>query len=770
MKTLERLLSSSVAACIRYPLLCVVCLLFTTLVSLWQLQHLSFDSSAESFLKPDDPERLDYLTFENQYGLSAYFIVLVRDEALFTVDGIDRLQRLHQALEQHVAELDSVESLLNARFISSEGDDILIDVFLPAGYSDADLAIKRQQAIDTPYFLNRLVNGQGTAAAILLKLNQYTDSGHRFTIDRVQATMADIRRVLKQQQSDYRQPLLLGGSPAIGAELTRITKQEMLLFTALASLMIAVMLFTVFRRGSAVVLPLFCLFATVVMVLAMMAAGHFSVQVSSVILPSFLMAVGIADAVHFLRAFYPAFDHSGQRQQAIMQAIQHTGVAMFFTTLTTSLGLLSFAASKVTSIASFGLFAATGVWLAFLITVIALPAMLMLAPLKKRPLIPRQQSERMQLLVQRYVRWINRYSVSIITVGMLLLLLSTMLASKLVFSLNMLEWFDKQHSLRRDNQQIEQQMAGTMQVEILISRMPQAQQPLELSDLQQVDQWLDNIQQAPPQHIPISSAVSVLNLLKEANQVLQPEAGYRLPQTQQLMAQQLLLLSFDADNSLDKVMNPAMSEIRITLSVPWMDSLAYSRFVAQLSQRFYQQTQQLQLKMTGMATLSNKAFTEMTHSMLHSYIYAGISILLLLFLLAGRVSTGLMALLPNILPVAMVLAVMYLCGIALDMFTMLIGSIAIGLIVDDSIHLLYSFKQYYRQRQNTMQAMTDSLLSTGRALASTTLVLCFAFLIYCLSSLTNLTAFGFLTALCIALALVADLLLLPAILLRWHKQ
>lgn len=177
------------------------------------------------------------------------------------------------------------------------------------------------------------------------------------------------------------------------------------------------------------------------------------------------------------------------------------------------------------------------------------------------------------------------------------------------------------------------------------------------------------------------------------------------------------------------------------------------------------------MEATGMATLSNQAFEDMTHSMLESYFWAGLSILILLMLLTRKAGLGLLAMiLPNVLPVCMVLALMHLLAIPLDMFTMLIGSIAIGLIVDDTIHLLYSFQRNVKEGLAPIDAMINSLLTTGKALVATTVVLSFAFLIYCLSSLSNLMAFGYLTALCIMFALVADLLLLPAILLLLYKN
>lgn len=772
MKALERFISAIVAAVIQYPLIC--CLLFfaATAASLWQLQHLSFDSSAESFLKPDDPERIEYLQFEDKYGLSAYFMVLVRDEALFTEAGITRLRQLHNALAQQVHNIERVESLINARFISSVDDDILIEEFWADNHFTAEqLLIKKQQALATPYYIGRFINPSATATTVLLQISQVDQYGERISVAQIQRSMDEIDAVLQASQAQYSTPLLLGGSPVIGAELTRVTQREMLMFSALATLVVVIMLYAVFRCVSAVILPLLCMFASIVMVLSVMAAFKFSVQVSSVILPSFLMAVGVADAVHFLRAFYPSFNQSGDIKASVMYAIGHTGVAMFFSTLTTSVGLLSFAWSNVTSIASFGIFSSLGVWLAFGLTVVCLPAMLVLLPLKPRQMVQKNTKVALENFVHRYVLWLQRYALSITLIGTLTLVVALFYANKLHFSLNMLEWFHSSHPVRMANTQIEQQMNGSMQVELLVRRSDIEAEPLTLAHLQTVDTWLEGLISSPPAGISISSVVSVLGLLKEATAVLQPEVGYQLPDNDELLAQELLLLQFDSNNSLAKLMDNAMREVRISLAIPWQDSLQYNVLLNEINRSFYQHTENLQLQQTGMATLSNKAFDQMTQSMLKSYVLATLVILLLLMLLTKKAGVGLAAMiLPNVLPVVVVLAIMYWFSVPLDMFTMLIGSIAIGLIVDDTIHLLYTFQRNIKESGVSSTAMIRSLLTTGRALVATTIVLSAAFLIYCFSSLSNLMAFGYLTALCIILALVADLLLLPAILLLLYKK
>lgn len=772
MQALARFIASYVTLVIRYPKSLLAVFAILTLASLFYLKNLSFDSSAESFLHLDDPKRLEYLQFEDKYGLSAYLIVLIRDEQLFTAASIERLRALHQALEEGVPHLNKAESLINARFVYSEEDDIFIEPLIGEGtLSLAELENKKQAVLQTPYFINRLVNQQANATAIVLHLSQYDDKAERAVnmAKHINQSISAAKSIIAQQQANFAHPILLGGSPVIGVELTNLTQKEMVVFFLMATLTVAIALWLIFKRLTAVIFPLLFLFATIVWTLATMVLFDFAIQVSSIILPSFLMAVGVADAVHFLRAYYASLQQLNNVKAAIHAATEHTGVAIFFTTLTTSVGLLSFVNSNVASIANFGIFAALGVWIALLIIMTCLPAVLFLLPQKTKAANVKMGEAKHYQWLQHYVDWLSNHSKAILIASSSVLLLSLFLASQLSFSLNILEWFKKDYPIRQTTEMIEQQMASTMQLEVLVSRHDK--QSLQRDDFLRVDTWLQAIINDSIEDVVVSADTSIINLLKETNRVLSSDQAYQLADSQALLAQQLLLLQLGVDD-LDSLTTKNFDEIRISLATPWLDSYQYDRFIEQIQQRFVQQVgTEYQMIATGMASLTNKAFKDQVNSMIISYVYAGVVILLLIMLLARSVKLGTaIMLLPNITPIAMLLACMYVFNIPLDIFTILIGSIAIGLIVDDTIHILHTFQRFHAQMGDAKNAMLNSLQTTGNALVVTSVVLCLAFMVYGFSSLNNLVAFGYLTALCVLLALLSDLLVLPAMLLFLYNK
>ena len=156
--------------------------------------------------------------------------------------------------------------------------------------------------------------------------------------------------------------------------------------------------------------------------------------------------------------------------------------------------------------------------------------------------------------------------------------------------------------------------------------------------------------------------------------------------------------------------------------------------------------------------------------MTSSYSTAFILITFIMIILLGSVKIGMISMLPNVLPVVMTLAFMNVTGMPLDIFTMLIGAIIIGLSVDDTVHFFHNFSRYHNQGLGVKKAVEQTMLGTGRAMIATTIVLALGFYIYMFASMSNLVNFGILTGGAIIIALISDILLAPALLKLIHKD
>jgi predicted RND superfamily exporter protein len=152
-----------------------------------------------------------------------------------------------------------------------------------------------------------------------------------------------------------------------------------------------------------------------------------------------------------------------------------------------------------------------------------------------------------------------------------------------------------------------------------------------------------------------------------------------------------------------------------------------------------------------------------------SYVYALVIITVLMVLFIGDLRMGLVSMIPNLMPIILTMGIMGAAGLPMDMFTMLIGAIAIGLAVDDTIHFMHNFRRYYEESGDARDAVLRTLLSTGRAMLVTSVVLSLGFFIFAMASMYNLQRFGILTGFTIVTALIADFLVSPALMMVLHR-
>jgi predicted RND superfamily exporter protein len=172
----------------------------------------------------------------------------------------------------------------------------------------------------------------------------------------------------------------------------------------------------------------------------------------------------------------------------------------------------------------------------------------------------------------------------------------------------------------------------------------------------------------------------------------------------------------------------------------------------------------VEITITGMVPLFQRTLSAAMSSMAISYITAFVLIAIMMIILLGSVKIGLTSMIPNMLPIVMTLGFMSMVNMPLDMFTMLVGAIVIGLSVDDTVHFFHNFAKYHHKGYSTKESLEQTMIGTGRALIATTIVLSLGFYVYMFASLTNLINFGILAGGAISIALISNIILGPALL------
>ncbi|MBI4082434.1 MAG: MMPL family transporter [Candidatus Lambdaproteobacteria bacterium] len=758
---------------------------------LTQLRHIQFDTSTEGFFRPTDPALRNYNAFRDQFGRDEVIIVAIRTKDVFARAFLDKLKALHAAIEAEVPYLDEVTSLINARSTFGRRDELVVEDLLgkwPLG--DEELRRARERALANPLYRNFLLSEDGTLTTLQVRMRAYgTDAAQDvlagFDAPRPGAAgaKAPARRLLSDKENsevvravlgavrrfdgpDF--PIQVAGSPMVTDLLTRTMQKDMAKFMALALVAIAVFLFALFRRVSAVFAPLFIVWLSLVSTFAVMAALGTPLRTPSSVLPSFLLSVGVGASVHLLTIFYREFDRSGDRLGSIVYAMGHSGLPIVMTSLTTAAGLLSFLTAQVASIAELGIYAAVGVMLALVYTLVMLPAILALLPLRRRvPIGADARGNWADRSLAALGDFATNHAWKVVGVSLLLAVVAFGGIAKLRLSHNTLLWFPKGTPLREATDLIDREMKGSVSLEIVVDtgRKNGLYEPAMLNKLDTLAAAARSYQEDGLADF-VGKSLSVTDVVREIHQALNENRPqfYQVPQHRELVAQELLLFENSGNDDLEDMVDTQFSKARLTVIVPWKDAATYVRFVEYLKaegRRLF--GDDATVTVTGLLSLFTRAIAAMMQSTLVSYAIASVVITAMMILLIGRLRLGLLSMVPNFIPIVLTLGLMGWADIPLDMFTLLIGSIAIGLAVDDTIHFMHNFQRYYHRLGDSRRAVHETLQGTGRAMIITSVVLVIGFWLFMLASLNNLFYFGLLTGITLLLALVADLVLSPAL-------
>ena len=269
----------------------------------------------------------------------------------------------------------------------------------------------------------------------------------------------------------------------------------------------------------------------------------------------------------------------------------------------------------------------------------------------------------------------------------------------------------------------------------------------------------------------VTKTYSVVDLLKDINQSFHGDdpAYHRLPESDELIAQYLLLYELSGGGELEDYVSGDYQRTTLELRVQMVDSALVSQLIEELSD--YLQANpapQAQVQITGIGMLWLKMSEYIAQSQIQGYGLAFLFIAIVLCLAFRSVKVGLVAMIPNLFPIVLILGALGAVGMHLDYFRLLLATVAIGIAVDDTVHMTSRMRKEFIRCGNYEESVRIGLMNVGRPVIVTSIILSLSFLVYLASDMEILASFGILLSLTIVMALLADLLLLPALVLVLH--
>jgi predicted RND superfamily exporter protein len=550
-----------------------------------------------------------------------------------------------------------------------------------------------------------------------------------------------------------------------------IEEESLALGLATAGVIALLLLFT-FRSVVGVLAPTLVVQLSVVASMAFIAAVGWELDLSFSSMPTLLTAIGVAHSVHILSEFRARFVELGDRREALVRTLYLVGTPCLLTSITTAVGFGAMSFVPIKSIAHMGVYSAFGVLVAFVLSVTLLLALLAFGRRQPR----RAAGERQQLhakggraihgLLTWVVGFVIRRRLAVLAAFAGIFAISLTGIARLAVDANWLNDFSDGMSIKQTTLRVDEVMGGVTNLILLFDGgAPESvKEPAVLAEVARLQAWAN-------EQPLVRKSYSIVDILADLNQTFHADdpAYHRLPESRELVAQYLLLYESAGGTEADEYVSSDFRRARLELRLPVALTSEMVELVgsleAELAARPLEATS---MSLTGIGALWLKLLEYIVSSQIEGFLLAFSIIGVMMCSLFRSFKTGVITMLPNLAPILLTLGVMGWLGIFLDYSKAAIAAVALGIAVDDTIHLVSRYRYEFGRCGNYAEALGAALSDVGRALIITSVALVAGFLVLLGSVLDSQATQGLLLATTIVTALVADFLLMPALVLTFQ--
>ncbi len=743
------------------------------------VRGVTFNGSPETLARKDDTYRF-YNETRSIFGDDRVIIVAVTTSDVFTPKFLDRLNRLTNRLAA-IAGVDEALSLSNIKSIKREDGGVSVGRLIDArslSQGAAEFAKLKQEVTSDPLYLRHYVSADGKTASVDIFLKPLGEAEAR-------AVAEEVERVAKSEANG--DEVFLAGVPIVDARGIRsMFRDTMVLSPIAAALCFGVFLFA-FRSFWGAALPVCALIIGLIWTIGLMSLLGRPITLATLTLPTTLMAIGSSYIFHVLNQYRVSMStlsahHDWQDEQtAWLEGLTFISPAVIVSATATMAGFGALASSAVPTARDMGIFEALGVLALLALTVGFIPAALSLLPRHALGEAGPQQ--------QDYATWLNsllvnitalvlfrRQRVLVVTLAVTLVLGAG--AMWLQVNTNYLHIFPSHSETVQDAEKLHQRLAGAATVQLVVTGAPASiTDPAFLRAASALEQFALT-QPGVDAGISAVDIISRINSVLPRNHLELVDAAGKIPGDRGRLS--LIFRDYlSQDESLSRLVSADGSRLVIILRVNLFSSNELRELTRQIDEwAVVNLPTEITQRATGSIILLNDASDAVAASQSSSLAIALVTIYLMMVVLFRSFATGLLALIPNLLPIVCYFGFLGWSGTALDITTSLVASAVLGLAVDNAVHMIRRYRQSVAERQQGIEpgalpatlsatdegwAMWLTMLRTGKPMVLANLMLIAAFLVFVLSSFVPVRIAGILWALGIGTCLAADLVFLPVL-------
>ena len=735
-------------------------------IFLWQLQHLSFDYDYEKYFPKSDNSKIHYEKFKKQYGADSDFLLIgiENKKGIFEKDFLKAVKKMGDEFKEDSLVKFVASPVHNCGYYKKSGLGGLL--FKP--YLDlSKVTITKRDSLliyNNEQLVGSLLSKDGKSLCVFLQTKE--------NLNKQEAN--HILNLIQQKKGEYNfDDYKVAGRVLAQTYFVKKMITELGVFISSSIVLLIVFLYISFRSWWGVVIPLIIVIVSIIWTLAIMLFTGKSFDLLMVMLPTIIFVVGMSDLVHLLTKYIDELRIGKRKKEALQIAFKEVRWATFLTSLTTSIGFFSLISANIIPIKEFGIYAGISVFVAYFLAFTLLPSVLILVK-PPRKLIKASNSNFWDKYLRGWFLKVLGNKKKVVLITLLLATVGVFTANSLKINNFILEDLSNNDPIKKDVIYFEENYSGLRPFEAEITTQDSGGVlGFEfLSELQKLETYLrDNYTQEG-----VGFLTSPLTLVKEANFIKKgSKSKYRvLPQTERRLNSLVRQMKRGADKfkqldlnaNLNLISSDSMS-CRLTGKLRDVGGLKIQEENKKL-QEFLKESinpRILQLRLTGTAVLIDNNNSTLATNLILGLIFAFAVIAIVVGIMFRSLRIAVFSLLPNVLPLLLLTTVMWISGIDLKISTSLIFTLAFGIAVDDTIHLLSKYKLERRKGRTHLYALKRSYLSSGKAIIVTSLILVGGFLTLLFSSFTSTFYMGLLVSVTLLIALALDLMIMPLIIL-----
>jgi len=748
---------------IRWRWLVIAAVVLATLAVGSGARFLDFATNYRVFFSAQNPELTAFETFQQTYTKNDNFLFVIqpKDGVVFGQDMAEVVERVTEEAWQIPYNI-RVDSLTNFQHSWADGDDLTVEDLIRNGreLSEEELLEKRAIALAEPLLEGNLISADADTTGINVVL-QYPEEA----LTEVPEAVEVARAIVAGIKADYPDvTVALSGISMLNNSFAESGIQDLATLTPAMYATLLVVLLLALRSVTGTIATLFVIiFSTIA---TMGAAGFMGVKLTpiSMIAPTIIMTLAIADSVHILISLRDAMRAGMDKISALVEAIRVNFLAVGITSITTIIGFLALNFSDSPPFRHLGNMTAVGILAAWVVSITILPAIVSLLPVKFK--VTEKRTGLGSRFIERVADFvIARYRATLMLCGTIAIALTAMVPT-IDLDDQWTKYFDERIEFRRDSDFAVAHLGGLYPIEFSLEAADAGgvSDPAFLERLGAFTDWLET----QPEVTHVYSLADIMMRLNK-NMHGDDQAYYSLPEDRELAAQYLLLyeLSLPYGLDLNDRINIDKSATRVTATLGDVSTVETRAFLDRAEGWLQANTpEHMQTKPTGATVMFSYIAERNIISMLKGNAIALVLISAIMILALRSWSLGALSLIPNAIPILMTFGVWALLVGIVGMAAATVAAVSLGIIVDNTVHLLTKFQRGRNEKGLSVpDAIRYSYRTVGMAVAVNALVLAFGFAVLTLSTFKINNELGMLMSLAVLIALVVDFLLLPALLM-----